>query len=162
MALSEINMNQNVKTVEQTLTTEQQGQARTNIGAGDAATLATLRALVEETFADMFLVREYTCTFSVNGSGTVTKNIFASDFTPAITDIEGYTRVGVIGFSTGYSVLQAYRVAADAPANGTASADSVMAIRNTSSSDQNNRTAKIKILFVKTSLLEAITSTETT
>lgn len=163
MALSEINMNQNVKTVEQTLTTEQQGQARTNIGAGDAATLAALRTLVEETFADMFLVREYTATVSVAASGTTYKSLVASDFTPAITDIEGYTRVGVIGFSTGSSQLTTYRLAADAPANGTTAADAVFSVKNISSSSaQNDKTVKIKVLFVKTSLLETVASTETT
>lgn len=160
MALCEINMNQNVKTVAQALTTEQKGQARTNIGAGDAVTLAALQALVEETFADMFLVREYTATVSIAASGTTYKSLVASEFTPAITDIEGYTRVGVIGFSTGSSLLTTYRVAADAPANGTTAADAVFSIKNISSSAaQNDKTVKVKVLFVKTSLLEATEST---
>lgn len=154
MALSEINMNQNVKTVEQTLTTEQKGQARTNIGAGDAATLATLQALVEETFADMFLVREHTVTYSF--SANEYKSFKAADFSPAIEDIEGYTRVGIVGFGSGYSQSITYLLRGDASGD-----TNVISVRNTGTA-QNNRTVMVRVLYVKSSLVEGATSTETT
>ena len=126
---------------QQQLSASQKAQVMDNIGA--AASIEAVRSGIMNILTDAIMVKEYTYKYASIAASSYLA-LTATNF--GITDISGYTPVGVMRFSTGTSLVVPYAV--NALTSGT-----VMSLKNLSTSAQTNKTASIKILFVKNDLL---------
>lgn len=120
---------------EQSLTAGQQEQVRENIGAAGQAEMDSL-------FSGLIKITSHSYTLSANVDANKTKTISASDLTPAVTEISGYTPILTVLDHT-LSTLLPY--ALYPVTSGT-----VVAVRNiTSSATGNGKTVAVKIVWIK-------------
>ena len=122
---------------QQTLSEEQKAQVLENIGAD--AMVAPIQAVLSEAFK----LVEKTCSVAAVNAGK-TKGLTAAAF--GFEEIEGYTPVAVVRYSTGTSALCPYGILPTL--NGT-----VMSLRNVTTSATSAATATVRMLYVRNELL---------
>lgn len=151
MAIS--NTNVVLGTAQQSLNAGQKEQVLTNIGAVSQAELATAQDNILGILSDAILFRTYTYTtssISSSSSYVITESEFG------ITDIEGYTRVAVVGYyadSAGTAITAVAPVEMEMQRTTSDIVTGVMRIRNLATSS-GTRTVSMTIMFVKDELLE--------
>ena len=112
--------------------------------------ITTLKTNIKSNLDTAFKITSHERTYSVAASSYT--SVKTNEFSPAVADQSGYTLVGCVYITTGASNVIPYKIVPTI-----SSGADVVGLKNVSTSAQNSKVLKIKLLWMKTKLASAIT-----